>query len=102
MNAEATLPVEVACALPDRQRVVTVRVAPGTTAREAVRASGIAAEFPALDIEGCPVGIWGQVVPGEQVLRAGDRVEIYRPLESDPREARRAAVARGGFMGRGR
>ncbi len=85
--------VEVVCALPARQRVAALRVAAGTTAREAVRASGLAAAFPELDLERCPLGIYGRVVSGEQVLGAGDRVEVYRPLLADPREARRRTAA---------
>jgi putative ubiquitin-RnfH superfamily antitoxin RatB of RatAB toxin-antitoxin module len=36
-----------------------------------------------------PVGIWGKRVSPDTTVRAGDRVELYRPLEVDPREARR-------------
>jgi len=86
--------VEVACALPARQRVVRLSLATGTTAREAVRASGLGAAFPDLDLERCQLGIYGRVVPDEHVLAEGDRVEIYRPLLADPREARRRAAAR--------
>ena len=85
--------VEVACALPGRQQVVRLSLVAGTTAREAVRASGLGAAFPELDLERCPLGIYGRVVSGNQVLAAGDRVEIYRPLLADPREARRRATA---------
>lgn len=93
--ADATnIRVEVACALPGRQRVAALRVALGTTAREAVRASGIAETFPELDLERCAIGLYGRVVPGDRVLADGDRVEIYRPLLADPREARRRATAR--------
>lgn len=81
--------VEVAYARPDRQRLVRVELAAGATARDAVRASGLVDEFPEIDIERAPLGVFGRACSGETVLRAGDRVEIYRPLQIDPKEARR-------------
>lgn len=81
--------VEVAYARPDRQRLVTVDLAAGATARDAVHASGLANEFPEIDVERVPLGVFGRACAGDTVLRAGDRVEIYRPLQVDPKEARR-------------
>jgi putative ubiquitin-RnfH superfamily antitoxin RatB of RatAB toxin-antitoxin module len=62
------------------------------TAFEAVTASGLLEEFPDLAGRDLPLGIYGRRVESAQVLRDGDRVEIYRPLRVDPREARRRAV----------
>lgn len=88
--------VEVVCALPERQRVIALEVEEGCTVGEAVRRSGIAAEFPGLDLAAAPLGIFGRVVPGDQRLADGDRVEIYRPLIADPKAVRRArATAKG-------
>jgi len=81
--------IEVAYARPDRQRLVTVELAAGATARDAVRESGLAVEFPEIDSERAPLGVFGRACSGDTVLRAGDRVEIYRPLQIDPKEARR-------------
>lgn len=81
--------VEVAYARPDRQRLVTVELAAGATARDAVRASRLEKEFPEIDCERAPLGVFGRACSDDTVLRAGDRVEIYRPLEVDPKEARR-------------
>ena len=83
------IPIQVAYARPERQLIVDLEVPAGTSAREAVRRSGMAQEFPEIDPEAAPLGVYGRAVDGDQVLRAGDRVEIYRPLEIDPREARR-------------
>ncbi len=91
--------VEVAYALPERQRIVSVQVAPGTTAREAVGLSGIAGEFAGLDSANCPLGIFGKQVDGGRILQPGDRVEIYRPLLNEPRATRRALAATGRTMG---
>ena len=90
--------VEVVYALPRRQRIVQVTLREGMTAREAVTVSGLAAEFPELEARPLLLGIFGRRVDGEQPLCAGDRVEIYGPLKSDPRDARRrtAQQARAG------
>lgn len=87
--------VEVAYALPRRQLVLRVSVAEGASALEAARASAIDRQFPELVLdENCRLGIYGQAVAASHVLRAGDRVEIYRPLLADPRERRRARARR--------
>lgn len=69
-----------------------VTLAEGGTLRDALRASGIGA--PGLDLEACPVGVFGKKKPLETVLRDGDRVEIYRPLVADPKDARRRRVGK--------
>lgn len=88
----AAFPVEVAYATAARQEVVVLSVAPGVTARQAVRLSGLERVFPEIDPERCSIGIFGRVVRDDELLREGDRVEIYRPLPNDPREARRDRV----------
>lgn len=92
-----TLRVEVVFALPDRQRLIALDVAPGTTMLEAARQSGIAGEFEGLELETAPMGIFGRAEPhpAERVLADGERVEIYRPLRVDPKAARRARARRG-------
>lgn len=92
--------VQVACARPDLQVVTTVLVPAGTKARAALQLSGIGAQFAGIDLERCPLGIWGWEISGERVLKAGDRLEIYRPLRKDPRTARREAAARSKVPGR--
>lgn len=93
--------VEVAYALPDKQKIIELLVEPGTTAFIAVQKSRIADHFPGLDIENAKMGIFGQALgtkglkaPKEHVLSAGERVEIYRPLVSDPKEVRRKRAAK--------
>ena len=95
MAEPGLIEVEVAYALPQRQLVLRVRVAEGASALEAARASAIDRQFPELVLdENCRLGIYGQAVAASHVLRAGDRVEIYRPLLADPRERRRARARR--------
>ncbi len=82
--------VEVVFALPARQKLVTVTLQPGARVADAISASALLRDFSDTDIEGMPVGIWGRLVERENPVQDGDRVEIYRPLKRDPREARRA------------
>ena len=67
----------------------TLQVAPGTTLKEAVQASALAKELPAVQEADLRTGIWGKLRPGETVLRENDRIELYRPLVADPKESRR-------------
>ncbi len=86
--------VEVVYALPGGQDIVPLLLAPGTTARAAVQASGLAARHPEIGTGRLRVGVFGKLVAPEALLSDGDRVEIYRPLRADPGDARRArAVA---------
>jgi len=84
--------VEVVYARPARQRVVRVTLREAMTAHEAVQVSGIVREFPELAQQTLLLGIYGRRVAGTHPLRDGDRVEIYRPLRFDPRDARRKAA----------
>jgi len=86
--------VEVAYARPDTQVILSVDVAPETTAIEAVKASGVLSRFPEIDLEKQKLGIFGKVVPKDKVLAEFDRVEIYRPLIADPKTARRKRAAK--------
>ena len=85
--------IEVAYALPGRQRVVRLQLEQPMSAEEAVRASGLLEEFPELAGQVLALGVFGRRVAGQHVLHAGDRVEIYRPLKINPRDARRRAAA---------
>ena len=93
MSEDQKIHVEVAYALPDKQAIVPLDVVAGTTALEAVEQSGIAEQFEGLSLEGVKLGIFGKAVPATQVLLAGERVEIYRPLLIDPKEVRKARAA---------
>lgn len=92
----AIIDVEVAYALADQQKIVRLTVPQGTTVRDAALQSGLERFFPGLDIASSALGIYGKAVakPDEQVLEAGERVEIYRPLLADPKEVRKQRAAR--------
>ncbi len=92
--------VRVVYALPERQTIVDVEAVEGMTVAEAVERSGLPKRFP--DIAAAPLAcaVYGQKTPLTRRVRAGDRVEILRPLLMDPKESRRQAAAQG--RGRGR
>lgn len=93
MSEDQKISVEIAYALPDRQAIVPVEVSPGATALEAAEQSGIVDRFEGLSLEGAKLGIFGKAVPNTHVMSAGERVEIYRPLQADPKEVRKARAA---------
>ena len=69
-------------------------VAVGTTIEQAILASGVLEEIPGIDLALQAVGLYGKKQPLTTVLRERDRVEIYRPLQADPKESRRRRAAR--------
>jgi uncharacterized protein len=93
--ANETIRVEVAYAKPDRQLILELEAEQGITAKEAVQRSGILDEFPEIDIETAKLGIFGKAAAANAVLNPSDRVEIYRPLIADPKEARKKRAAEG-------
>lgn len=89
MNSE-TLAVEVAYALPTKQKLIVLQMKPGSTVRDAIEQSGILAQFQDIDLESThKVGIWSKSCALSRALQQGDRVEIYRPLVADPKEIRK-------------
>ena len=90
-----TITVEVAYALPTKQRIMSVAVPEGTSILEAARLSGITREFPELTLEDAKMGIFGKAVRNlDEAVRDGDRIEIYRPLIIDPKQARANRAAK--------
>jgi len=86
--------VEVAYATPEQQVIVTLTLPEGGTVEQAIHASGLLNRFPEIDGTDIKAGIFGSVCKLDQPLKQGDRVEIYRPLIHDPKEARRQRAAR--------
>lgn len=81
--------VEVVYALPEVQHRLHLELAPGATVAEALHAVRRISPFDGLELQSVPVGIFGRTVSRDAVLTPGDRLEIYRPLQEDPRQARR-------------
>lgn len=92
--------VEVCHALPGRQTVIAVELAPGATVEEAILRSGILARHPVIDLQADRVGVHGKLCRLDRVVADGDRVEIYRPLQGDPKAIRRRLAAQGKVMGK--
>ena len=83
-----TIEVEVAYAEPSRQFLRRITLAAGATIAEAIAASGLQTEL-GVDASSLASGIWSKPKPRDARLADGDRVELYRPLIADPKEARR-------------
>jgi len=81
------IPIEVAYATPEQQVIIALNVPENTIVETAIESSALVARFPEIDLSA--VGIFGKQCELNQLLKAGDRVEIYRLLHNDPKEARR-------------
>lgn len=89
MVEESSISVEVVYATAGEQKVIEVQVSAGSTVREVIHASGVLNKYPEIDIHKNAVGIFGRCVALTRVVTAAERVEIYRPLQADPKEVRR-------------
>ena len=88
----ATIPLidaEVIFALPDEQHLIHVRLGVGATVRDAITQSGILQRYPQIDLQHAKVGVFNRLCRLDQLVNAGDRIEIYRPLKIDPMDKRR-------------
>ena len=83
--------IHVVYEMPDQQSIVELDVPDGTTVFEAAFQSGLANQFPDIDLDTIPMGIFGVRVKTAttRILHSGDRVELYRSLLVDPKESRR-------------
>ncbi len=81
--------VQVCYALPQECFSADLSLPEGATLLQAVRESGVLQRHPEIDLNTQKIGIFGKIKPADTLLRDGDRVEIYRPLQADPMETRR-------------
>jgi putative ubiquitin-RnfH superfamily antitoxin RatB of RatAB toxin-antitoxin module len=86
--------VDVVYALPGAEDAVSVEVAPGATLRDAIVASGLVARHPEIDLDRQKIGVYGTVKAAGAPAAHGDRIEIYRALLVEPKEARRRRAAK--------
>ena len=86
---EVQVEVQVCYALPDTAFLRTLSLPAGSILRQALEQSGLLLQHPEIDLAINLVGIHGKKKTLDTVLRAQDRVEVYRPLQADPKEARR-------------
>ena len=90
--------VEVAYALAEKQSLISLEVKEGSTLKEAIDASGILRQYKQIDLSKDRVGIFSKFATLDTVLREKDRVEIYRPLEADPKKIRKERAAQSKAM----
>lgn len=96
-----TLRVEVAYARPDEQVIIPVEAPEGATVEQVIALSRIQDRFPEINPQTAKVGVFGKLAKLSAVVRAGDRVEIYRPLLADPKAVRKQRAAEGKRMRKG-
>lgn len=84
--------ITVAYATPEKQVEIPLNVEENCTVAQAIELSGIAAEFPEINLCETNVGVFGKCVIPNFIVTSGDRVEIYRSLQRDPKELRRMKV----------
>ncbi len=99
--AESLIEIEVAYALPEKQTLLKLKVPEGTLAQAAIEQSGILDIHPEIDLAAQKIGIFSKAIKLDTVLRARDRVEIYRPLIADPKAVRRQRAEAGKAMKKG-
>ena len=85
--------VEVVYAKPGQQKVVELEITEGSSIEQTIIESEILLENPEIDLKSVEVGVFGKVLKKDHVIKSGDRIEIYRPLIHDPKEARRKRAA---------
>ncbi len=84
------LKVEVAYARPNSQKIIAIEVEDGCTIETVIQRSGILSLYPEIDLEKQKVGVFSKSRNLTDLVNDGDRIEIYRSLIIDPKEARRA------------
>lgn len=95
------IPVQVVYAKPEEQWLHDLQVPADATVEEVIRQSGVLQHFPEIDLSKNKVGVFGKLTTLKATLNPGDRVEIYRPLIADPKEARKKRAAEGKVMRKG-
>ena len=93
--------IEIIYALPQRQELVRLTLPEGSTAQQAIEASGLLQKYGEIDLKKNKIGIFGKLSRLDAVLRDHDRVEIYRPLIADPKEVRKKRADEGKAMKKG-
>lgn len=100
MASDSQISIEVVYALPEKQTILSLQVDEGTNVERAILSSGIQQHYPEIDLSQNKVGIWNKVSKLSDLLREGDRVEIYRPLIADPKEVRKRRAEKARQEGR--
>jgi putative ubiquitin-RnfH superfamily antitoxin RatB of RatAB toxin-antitoxin module len=86
---EKTIKVELIYIEPKSQNSLKLELVEGTNIEQAIHFSGLLERFPEIDLSVNKVGIYSKIQKLDTVLQSNDRIEIYRSLLADPKEARR-------------
>ncbi|GJM05522.1 MAG: UPF0125 protein [marine bacterium B5-7] len=89
MAEQADISVELIYITPGNQNSLTLKLPQGCDINQAINRSGVLNHFPEIDLSVNKVGVFSKIQTLDTKLNDGDRVEIYRPLMADPKEARR-------------
>lgn len=92
--SDSVISIEIVYGTPTQQKLSSFTVPIGSTIQEAIESSGFLSEFPEIDLNVNNVGIWNRSKKLSEVLKDGDRIEIYRPLIADPKEVRKRRAAK--------
>lgn len=95
-----TKAVELAYATAAKQSLLSLTVDATATVEQIIQQSGMLAAFPEIDLSQNKVGIWSRTCKLNDVPKAGDRIEIYRPLIADPKDMRRRRAEKAKDEGR--
>ncbi len=90
------LRVQVCYTRPDSVFLRELDLPAGSTLQQAVLASGLLEQFPEIDLAAAKLGVHGKLRTLDAALREGDRIEVYRPLQADPKDARRRRAVKQG------
>ncbi len=89
MVEEEHITVELIYIKPGSQNSLMLKIPQGSNINQAINRSGVLRHFPEIDLTVNKVGVYSKIQPLDTLLCEGDRIEIYRPLVADPKEARR-------------
>lgn len=99
-NETEKFAVDIIYALPHQQKIISVMLTPGASFMDAVRLSNIITFFPDIDLDTIKLGSFSRQVKPDDVVKPGERVEIYRPLIADPKDVRRMRAEKAKDEGR--
>jgi uncharacterized protein len=87
--SNAPLEIEIVFAEPQRSIIKCLRLPAGALVADALELAAVDPDFAGMDLANSTFGVFGKLTGRDEPLRQGDRIEIYRPLLADPKEARR-------------
>lgn len=93
VSEAARISVQVCYARPEGSFLKALTLDRGATIAQAIEASGILRSHPEIDLSQLRLGIFGKLKAADTEVREGDRIEIYRPLQADPKDTRRRRAA---------